>query len=201
MTWLLGVRFYKSAKNGLIYCRRFLGRWEVFVGGYHESSRYLEAMWRNAYSRLPADFEPRRILMLGLAAGDNVRLMHERWPQGRVTAVEWDPTMIRVAESLRLYPSDWRPEILIADAAEAVRTLPGKYDLILVDVFTGGKVAQAAYGDDFYHHISRLLEPTGLALVNGFLEPAALDAAAAGLGEVMRWKQGYNHMGLYIGGS
>lgn len=197
MTWLIGWRSYHSDKNGRISCRRLFGRWEVFVGGFHESSRYMEKIWRAAYAHLPGDFAPQRVLLLGLAAGDNVRLLHERWPNARVTAVEWDSVMVRLAEELELYPAEWRPEIIVDDAAQAVATLPGTYDLIIVDVFNAGKVARAVYGEGFYCHVGERLAPGGLALVNAFQEPAALEAAVAQLKEVARWRNQHNLMGLF----
>jgi spermidine synthase len=198
MTWLIGWKFYRSEKNGVITCRRLFGRWEVFVGGFHESSRYLRDIWRDAYdARLPAGFAPKRILMFGLAAGDNVRLLHDRWPAASVTAIEWDPVMVRIADDLRLYPTAWRPEVVVTDAAEAAATLQGSYDLILVDVFNAGRVAKAVYDGSFYAGVKRLLAPGGLVLANAFLEPAALDAASAQLREISRWKTKHNRMGLF----
>lgn len=197
MTWLLAWKFYKSDKNGRIFCRRLFGRWEVFVGGYHESSRYLDATWRNAYAQIPEGFAPKSILMLGLAAGDNVRLLHDRYLGSHVTAVEWDPVMVKLSDDLGLYPTAWRPEVVIADAADAVRTLQGPFDLILVDIFKGGKVADAVFAEGFYDDVGKLLSPGGLALVNAFLQPASLDAAAKAMKEVSRWHFKYNWMGLF----
>lgn len=203
ITWLLWWKRFRSEKNGLITCRRLLGRWEVFVGGFHESSRYLESIWRDAYGRLPAGFQPRRVLMLGLAAGDNVRLLHGLWPEARVTAVEWDPVMVQVAEKLKLYPDEWRPEIIIADAAMALTSEPGvtngRFDLILVDIFEGGRVGRSAFGTGFFRHVSDRLSSSGQVIVNAFLQPEELDLAATELLESSRWKFKHNRMGLFSG--
>lgn len=197
MTWLYERKTRRSEKNGKIVCERLFGRWGVYVGGLHESSRYLRNLWRDAYERLPVGFAPKTILMLGLAAGDNITLLAEKFPGSRVTAVEWDEEMVKLANELGLYPQEIRPEIVIADAKDAVKTLAGPYDLVLVDLFTGGKAAAAAFGEGFFDDISRLTSAEGLVIVNAFHEPELLDIAAGRLNEVSRWKMKYNRMGIF----
>lgn len=192
MSWLYEKKTYDSAKNGPVTCKRFFGRWEVFVGEYHESSRYLVSVWRDAYRHLPADFRPKNVLMFGLAGGDNIRLMHERFPGCRVTAVEWDPVMVRIADEIRLFPPEHRPNVVIADARDAVTTLKGNFDFILIDIFRGKRVAESAFSDVFLHGIRRLLAPDGLVIANGFRQPELFTALDRHLTPVARWRKGYN---------
>lgn len=195
--WLYEKRKYASEKNGEITCLRLFGRWEIFVGGYHESSRYMVSVWRKAYRQLPTDFAPREILLLGLAGGDNVVLLNERFPGCRVTAVEWDPVMVRVADELRIFPPALRPRIVVADAREAVVTLEGKYDLAFVDLFRGSRVAPSAFTETFLSGLRRLVVPGGLVIANGFLEPELFTAIGRHFMLVSTWRSGYNHLALF----
>ncbi len=196
--WLYERRKYASEKNGKITCRKLFGRWEIFVGGFHETSRYLRAVWRDAYARLPADFSPRRILIFGLAGGDNVVLLNERFPAGRVTAVEWDPVMVRIADELQIFPPELRPDVIVADGRDAVATLAaGAYDLVLVDMFRGPRVAQTSYSPEFLSGLRRIVAPGGFIFANGFAEPQLFEAVGRHFTAVATWKTKNNRMALF----
>jgi predicted O-methyltransferase YrrM len=197
MSWFWETRTYASEKNGAIRCRRFLGRWAVEVGGFHESSRYLADVWRGAYRRFPRQAVVRDVLMLGLAAGDNVALLGRRFPGCRVVAVEWDPTMVRIADELGVIPDGARPEVIVGDAAAVLPTLARAFDLVLVDIFTGGKVGASAHGERFFADVAARLRPGGHVIVNAFWEPEVLDRAGRDLTPVARWRGINNHMGIF----
>jgi spermidine synthase len=197
MGWLYEKRTFASEKNGRIDCRRLFGRWEIFVDGFDETSRYLVKIWREAYRRLPEDFLPAKALMFGLAGGDNVNLLHERYPECALTAVEWDPVMVHIADELGIFPAGRRPQIVLADAAMAARTLKPGYDFVLVDIFRGKSVADAAFGADFFPAVHRLLEPGGFLVVNGFWQPEVFVHAGECLEPVSRWRIGYNRMAMF----
>ena len=198
MTWLYWRKTRHSEKNGTIVCRRLFGRWEVFVGDIHMSSHYLRSVWREVYASLPREFAPQRILMLGLAAGDNVSLLAERFPKASVTAVEWDPEMVRIADELRLFPTKHRPAVITGDAREVIKTLPAKqFDLVIVDIFNSKGVSPSAYAKGFFADIANLLSADGYVAVNAYQEALLLDTASADLTEFRRWKKDYNRVGIY----
>ena len=197
MSWFYERRVYPSEKNGDIVCQRNFGKWDVFVGELHMSSEHLRGMWRGVHRRLPIDFSPKEILMFGLAAGDNVTLLSRKYPQSWITAVEWDPVMVRIAEEIGDYPAHAKPKFIVADAGEVVRTLPGPFDLILVDIFRGGAVAHEAYVAGFFGQVSRLLSGNGLVIVNSFRERQLLDTAAKSLRTVTVFEERENNVGIF----
>lgn len=136
--------------------------------------------------------------MLGFAAGDNVELLARKFHGAHVTAVEWDVEMVRLADELDLYKPQNRPEVIVGDAREVLKSLNAlSYDLVLVDIFNSKGVAPSAYQEGFFKDIAKVLTRGGYVAVNAYMEPRLLDTAAADLHEICRWKQGYNRVGIF----
>lgn len=197
MSWLYETRRYRSEKNGDILCRRIFGRWGTFVGGFHESSGHMAAIWRQVHRLIPKDAVVRDVLLLGLAAGDNIALLNRRFPGCRVTAIEWDPVMVRIMDEIALFPAVLRPEVLLGDAAEVLPGIDRTFDLVIVDLFKGGRVAPAAFGDDFFRQVAERTRPGGSVIVNAFWEPALLAAAGRRLRTGELRKIGNNSFGFF----
>ena len=195
MSWLYERKTLRSEFAGDITLKRLFGRWEVHVGALYASCPYLRDMWRDAYRRLPRSFSAKRVLMLGMAGGDNVMLLAKRFPDAEQTFVEIDPVMVRIADEIGLFPPTIRPRVVIGDATRVVREMDGTFDLACVDIFSGGSVAPEAFSDRFFADIRALLAPRGIVLVNGYTRPELFGHAThAGLQEDSRWKWYANWM-------
>lgn len=197
MPWLLDVRLYRSPKNGLIMCRRLFGRWTVYVGGIMQTSPYVTAMWRDALSRLPGDFRPRRLLLLGLGAGGIVPELRRRFPGAELVAVEWDERMVDLASRLNFYGGAAAPTVEVGDAREVVPRLAGEFDLVMFDLFTAGHPAMDERDDVFVAAIAERVAPGGLVLVNVFASPALFGLFDRHLTRVTDWLWKYNRLGLF----
>src|SRR5690242_20541968 len=94
---------------------------------------------------------PRQVLMVGLGGGSMARFIHERMPDTRVTVAEINPGVVTVARRYFRFPkSDERLEIVINDGARAVARRPASCDVLVVDGFVNGRVADSLCTRSFY---------------------------------------------------
>jgi len=112
---------------------------------------------------------PKTALILGLGGGTVATLLARRCPQTRMVGVERDERALEVAHEQ--FGLDELPQLTIAqaDAFAWVReqvTRPERYDLICLDLFEGGRLAQGALGTPFLRQVATLLAPDGLLTVN-----------------------------------
>ena len=197
MPWLLDVRLYRSPQNGYIWCRRLFGQWTVYVGGVMQTSPYVTGMWREALGRLPADFRPRRLLLLGLGTGGIVRDLRRRFPEAELVVVEWDETMVNLAVKLGSYRGIKPPTVVIGDARTVVPQLKGDFDLVMFDLFTAGQPAVTAEDDTFIAGLAARTVVNGYLLANVFSKPVLLSAFARHFSPVTDWTWKYNRLGLF----
>jgi predicted O-methyltransferase YrrM len=195
MSWFSEQREIPSSENGRIVCRRLFGRWEVFVGTAHESSAYTDAMWQDALRRIPRYAKVKNVLLLGLARGGLLAPLHAKFPDCRVTAVEWDPAMVEVFRTIGpklKHP----PEIIVGDATQVVRDLPSQFDLIIVDLFTGPEVGSPVKNPAFFADLQRLLAPNGLVLANFYRQGELAGNFAPALESLSSWTWKFNALAL-----
>src|SRR3989338_2034256 len=79
-----------SEKNGKIMVLSTFGKTDVFVGGFHQSSGYIQKMWRKALRHVPRSASIKTVLMLGLGGGSAVRELQNRF-RGCAITVEPPP--------------------------------------------------------------------------------------------------------------
>jgi spermidine synthase len=197
--WLFEKFSRPSEKNGLIEVNCQLGRWSVIVDGCEQTTPYTHAMWTDAIKRLRrARATPiKKILLLGLAAGGELKGLNKAFPGCEITAVEHDPQMIALTRELGLYKPYPLPRILESDAASAIIGLTEQFDLCMVDLFTGEHASPLITQPSFLQTLARSLAPDGLLLVNVYKQPHYLDAAAKIFDKTQRWTFRYNEFGLF----
>ena len=121
---------------------------------------------------------PAEILQLGLGAAALTRFCHRRMPESRVTVVEIDPDVLRVAHDWFALPAeDERLRIEIGDAARYVarRDLAGRFGVIQVDLYDADAAGPVHDSERFYQHCHRLLGEPGILVVNLFGRHASFD--------------------------
>lgn len=131
---------------------------------------------------------PLRVLHLGAAGCSFARYLDAVRPGSRQLAVDVDAGLAgRVRDWFEL-PRSPALRIRVDDAAHAVATLGGRFDLVVRDVFAGGVVPGPCADRTFFGHCRALLRPGGLLLANtgyrrgetGGAEVAAASAAFGG---------------------
>ncbi|CAM3029324.1 spermidine synthase [Flavobacterium frigoris] len=110
------------------------------------------------------------ILVLGVAGGSVVKtLVDEINFDGKITGVEIDPEIIKVANHYFKLDEIQQLEIVIDDAFEFVLKTKEKYDLIIIDVFQDTTMPNFLYETYFINRICYLLKSKGFVLFNTML--------------------------------
>lgn len=107
------------------------------------------------------------ILLLGVAGGSVVKtLVDEIQYKGKITGVEIDPEMIKIANEYFNLNQIKQLEVVIDDAFEFVLKTKNKYNLIIIDIFEDIKMPNFLFERFFSERICSLLQNHGFVLFN-----------------------------------
>jgi len=119
----------------------------------------------------------RDVLLLGLGGGSAARLARALAPRARITGVEIDAEVVRLARE-HFDLDELGIQVVLADARDVLRRGPRRFDAILEDVFvaTGDDaVKPAGFPTPGLSHAVRRLRPGGV-LASNALDDAPLAA-------------------------
>jgi spermidine synthase len=107
------------------------------------------------------------VLILGVAGGSVIKtLVDEVHFKGRITGVEIDPEIIKVANKYFKLDEIQQLEMIIEDAFEFVLKTKKKYDLIIIDIFQDTIMPSFLFETHFINRICSLLKSKGFVLFN-----------------------------------
>lgn len=107
------------------------------------------------------------ILVLGVAGGSVIKtLVDEIKFKGKITGVEIDPEIIKIANTFFKLDTVENLQIVIDDAFEYVLKTKNKYDLIIIDVFQDTSMPAFLFENFFTKRICYLLKSRGVVLFN-----------------------------------
>ncbi|SDX84832.1 spermidine synthase [Flavobacterium degerlachei] len=110
------------------------------------------------------------ILVLGVAGGSVIKtLVDEIKFEGKITGVEIDPNIIKIANQYFNLDEIKQLDIIIDDAFEFVLKTKEKYDLIIIDVFQDTTMPNFLYETFFTDQVCFLLRSKGVVLFNTML--------------------------------
>jgi spermidine synthase len=128
---------------------------------------------------------PREVLMVGLGGGSMARFVHARMQGTRVTVVEINPGVVTVARRYFRFPDeDERLEVVIGEGAEAVAARPASCDILVVDGFVNGRVAETLCTRPFYESAFAALRPHGVMVANFMADDGRLERHCARIEKV-----------------
>lgn len=107
------------------------------------------------------------VLVLGVAGGSVIKtLVDEVKFTGKITGVEIDEEVIKIANSYFKLNEIPNLELVIDDAFEYVLKTKEKYDLIIIDIFQDTTMPNFLFEDFFIKRINFLLKVNGFILFN-----------------------------------
>ncbi|KIA86628.1 spermidine synthase [Flavobacterium sp. AED] len=107
------------------------------------------------------------ILVLGVAGGSVIKtLVDEIKFKGKITGVEIDSDIIKVANKYFALDKIPQLDIVIEDAFEFVLKTKNKYDLIIIDIFQDTAMPNFLFETFFINRICFLLKSRGFILFN-----------------------------------
>jgi spermidine synthase len=112
----------------------------------------------------------KHILVLGVAGGSVIKtLVDEIKYEGKITGVDIDPEIIKIANTYFKLDEIKNVEIVIDDAFEFVLKTKTKYDLIIIDIFQDTKMPNFLFETFFINRVCSLLNSRGFILFNTML--------------------------------
>jgi len=116
------------------------------------------------------EFESGKLLIVGLGGGILARDLKNKFSS--VDIVEIDPKMVKIAEEYFEFDSN-NPKIniYVEDGRMFIQNSAKKYDVIIMDAFSGESPATHLYTREVFNVIKSHLSSTGLLLVNSVGRP------------------------------
>lgn len=156
-----------SPINGEIKVISIFGKYSISVDNLTQSGPIVESLWKQAIKNVTCyKLHVTRVLVLGVAGGSVIKVLHQCFPQAHITGVEIDPKMIGIARKYFDLDS-YRANIITTDAFKFVdQEKQEKYDLVIVDILLGRKVSEKLTQKAFLNKLKNLLNPEGLIIFN-----------------------------------
>lgn len=198
--WLYEApRPVETKHNGTMRLSRLFGVWRLKGhDGTEQATPYMDALWRKVIDRVAADgLDVRRCLVLGVAMGSTFNIVRRRWPSVALTGVDWEPVLFRLGLEIGIFRPSADVRFIEGDATEAVPTLEGAFDLVLVDLFNGRKVADAVSDPRLQDAVVARLAPGGVVAVNRYDQPAVLAGWQERLGAPAELRYEGNRIALF----
>ncbi len=200
MSWLYEPpKPVRTGRNGTMRLSRSFGVWKLKGhDGTEQATPYMDALWRKVIARVAKDgLAVRRCLVLGVAMGGTFNLVRKRWPDAALVGVDWEPDLFTLGLERGVFRPSADVRFISGDAVEVVPTLEGAFDLVLVDLFFGRKVADAVSDPRLQDAVAARLAPGGVVAVNRYDQPAVLDGWRSRLGEPADVRYEANRIALF----
>lgn len=126
---------------------------------------------RMTFAGLMVNPQPKRTLMIGLGGGTISNVLTELYPQMELDLVEVDAAVVRVAEKFFGFRESEKSTVHVIDGrvfTKRARVRGEKYDLIILDAFTGEYIPEHLMTKEFLSDIRELLSDDGVLVANTF---------------------------------
>lgn len=126
---------------------------------------------RMSFAGLLANPEPRHAMMIGLGGGTISNVLTELYPNLAIDLVEIDEAVVRVARDYFDFRESANTNVFIQDGRVFTRRakIQGKkYDLIILDAYTGDYIPEHLMTQEFLQDVHDLLTPDGIVVANTF---------------------------------
>lgn len=142
---------------------------------------------RMTLSGLLVNPKPESVLVVGLGGGTIPVLLAELYPDADIKVVEIDPAVITVAKT---YFDFFETDKLTVDAVDArvyikrAKLRKQKYDLVILDAFTGEYIPEHLMTAEFLQETKDLLTENGVLIANTFSSSKLYDHESTTYAEV-----------------
>lgn len=160
------IHFPDTKFNKNIYLSQYLHYRTLIVDNLIESGDIMTHIWKKGITYfLPKTFNPKNVLLLGLAGGSNAHLINHYYPEAKITAIEIDPLMVEIGRKYFDLQKVKNLRIVIDDAYDYVIKMKksDQYDLVLVDCFAGQSIPKKLEKINF---IKQLKNHSRFVLIN-----------------------------------
>lgn len=124
---------------------------------FHYNQRFLEMMMSK---------RPKRVLVIGGGAFMLPIAAFNQFPDLSIDVVEIDPLLVDISKDFFDLPDDTRLSIHIGDGAEFVRTTKKRYDMIIIDAFSGFTIPHHLIESSTIQAYEKRLKRHGVIAIN-----------------------------------
>jgi len=153
-----------SSFNGEITVSQDIFGKYLLASGLTQSGGMVELIWKKAVAKIHRK-KVERVLILGLGAGSCIKAVLKKWPKATIIGVEIDSIMVELGKKF-FGLSDFNIDIKIEDANNFIAKSGQKFDLIIVDLFSGEKQPQFLGEKSFLKNLKKIIERDGFVIFN-----------------------------------
>ncbi len=177
MSWLSyliprTIARYSTPHNRDIRVLEENGKYKLLVNGSRQSGEYIKSLWQQAFCTFGIIPSPdvRSILVLGVAGGTVIHLLHAMYPAASIEGVDIDEKMIEVGKKYFSLTNVTGLTLLQADAQAFIKRSNKHWDMIIVDLYIGATIPPFVGEDEFLSDVKNVLTPKGIILINYLYE-------------------------------
>jgi spermidine synthase len=114
---------------------------------------------------------PKNVLIIGLGGGTLSNLIHQLYPDAKITNVEIDPAVIKVAREYFSFFENDNVTSVVQDGRIFVKRAgikKQKYDWIILDAFNGDYIPEHLLTKEFFQETKNILTQDGIIASNTF---------------------------------
>jgi spermidine synthase len=159
-------RAKNAAAGGSVRVTSEQGRSLLRVEGVIQSVSVGDGHEPDVWDAMVPARRPASALILGMGGGTIAALLTRRFGPPPIVGVEHNPHIAHLAHEtfgMRDLP---HVQIVVEDALSFVRQCRARFDLICVDLYTGGKLAHGVLDASFLRAVSQLLNRDGTIVIN-----------------------------------
>lgn len=193
MTWLTYIFPRTVLKTSSSYNRDIRiveesGKYKLLVNGATETGQYIKKLLKFAVDTLGISKETnvRSVLVLGVAGGTIIHMLHALYPKAQITGVDIDQVMIDLGKKYFGLNDIPKLTLIVADAKDFIKYQQAKkYDCIVIDLFIGRDIPDFVSSRDYLQAIHRLLLPKGFVFIN-YLKELEYGMRPSGMTKTLR---------------
>jgi spermidine synthase len=173
LSYFFPQRIYSSTSlyNKKIEVIQNSGVDELLVNGIVQTGRYTSKLWQKGLQPIFAASLPvSDILVLGVGGGTVFPLFAKKFPNSEMTGVDIDEEVIAVGNKYFGFSDIPHLKLVTQDARTFVKNpmRAKKYDVVVVDLYTGNDVPSFVTKKPFLTDVGRVLKPGGRMVINYF---------------------------------
>lgn len=147
------------------------GVYKLLVYGSRQSGEYIKKLWQTAFSDFGIIPSPdvKNILVLGVAGGTVIHMLHAMYPDAIITGVDIDEKMIAVGKKYFGLDAILNLVLKQDDAKKFINRATDekkKWDLIIIDVFIGASIPPFVGEHAFLFTVKQILSSHGIVVIN-----------------------------------
>jgi spermidine synthase len=142
----------KSKFNGDLRVVRSFGLGTcIQAEGLTQSGGIVESFWKQTLNKIKSNGQDfKDVLILGLGGGTVAKLIHKNWAEAKITGVDIDPVIVELGK--KYLDFDEEIDIRIQDAEKPI---PGKFDLVIVDLYQGDEFPKKFENEKFLKSLTK----------------------------------------------